>query len=156
MLYTSYTLVSLLWMVVHREAITAKFCLYMRISWGKPTFTKFRITTNIKVLDKVSVFIFTQTLNLSSEGRVLDYELTWVRFMGGSGHFFVIWSWKSFCGHSHCTTALAFTEVITYNRWKFISYVTFCIITNVDCVPTYGILNFTSCKKWCRLCPYLR
>ena len=32
-------------MVVYCEAITAKVYLYPRISWGKPTFAVFQITT---------------------------------------------------------------------------------------------------------------
>ena len=37
------TFVTLLSLVVHREALTVKVCLYPQISWGKPTFTEFRI-----------------------------------------------------------------------------------------------------------------
>ena len=38
-------LVTLLWMVVQRETVTVKVCLYPQISWGKHTFAEFQITT---------------------------------------------------------------------------------------------------------------
>ena len=37
-------------MVGHCEAITVKVCLYPGISWGKPTFAEFRITSITSVL----------------------------------------------------------------------------------------------------------
>ena len=51
MVIISNTLVTLLCLVVHLVAIMVKVCLYTRISWGKPTFTEFRITSIWKVLD---------------------------------------------------------------------------------------------------------
>ena len=43
MVNLSNTKVTLLWTVVHHEAITVKVCLYPGISWG--TFAEFRITS---------------------------------------------------------------------------------------------------------------
>ena len=36
--------------VVHREAIMVKICVYHGISWGKPIFAEFRITSIESIL----------------------------------------------------------------------------------------------------------
>ena len=50
MLNVSNTLVILLWTVGQCEGIMVKVCLYPGISWGKPTFAEFRITSIVAQL----------------------------------------------------------------------------------------------------------
>jgi hypothetical protein len=46
------------------------------------------------------------------------YQSTMVRLPNGAGNFRCNWSWNAQYGHSHCTSALACTEVISSLRSK--------------------------------------
>jgi hypothetical protein len=76
-------------------------------------------TTTSRVIIRVS---WSNCLD-GSIGRAIDCKLGNLGLIPGQAvHFCCHWSWNPFYGHSHCTSALACTEVIS-SLWKWMQLV---------------------------------